>query len=205
VPAWKRLRKLEICERKMKRCPQGHIYPELLCACPVCDQSDDLQTIIRESKPKYKKAQKRRPELLNPKHHQIHQRTSHKSYDTSDLDTYDYDDDKTIVIKTSCERQTEYLTGWLVELNYHDQPVKSYQLFNTKTSIGRKQDNDIVLESGTVSRHHCHIKYLNGKLVLSDNDSTNKTKVDDKPVESCRLKESHIISMGKKKFRIKYL
>jgi len=197
---------LAIDERqKMKRCPQGHIYPDPLHACPVCDQSDDLQTIIRESEPKDKKAHKQRPEFLNPKHHQIHQRTNHNSYDTSDLDTYDYDDDKTIVIRNSCERQTEYLTGWLVELNIYDQPVKSYQLFNTKISIGRKQDNDIVVESGTVSRHHCHIEYLNGKSVLYDNNSANKTKVDDNPVESCHLKESHIISMGKKRFRIKYL
>jgi hypothetical protein len=197
----------------MKRCPQGHIYPDPLLACPVCDQSDDLQTIIRESEPKDKKAQKQRPEFSNPNHYSIHQQAYYQSDNTnadlvtnqSDMDTNDYDDDKTIVIRISCERQTEYLTGWLVELNFNDQPIKSYQLLNTKMSIGRKQDNDIIIESGTISRHHCHIEYLNGKLVLSDNDSANKTKVNDKPVESCQLKESHIISMGKKRFRIKYL
>jgi len=170
--------------------------------------------MIRASEPKDKKRNRPRSALSNPQYHPIQRRSSFppddaravSESDLSDPDTIDYDDDdKTIVISNSDSRQTAYLAGWLVELNDDDQPVRSYQLFNTQMSIGRNQANDIVLDSGTVSRRHCHIEYQDGKLMLYDNDAANQTKVDDKPIKICCLKENHVISMGRKRFKIKYL
>ncbi len=51
-------------------------------------------------------------------------------------------------------------------------------------TIGRSMDNDIILESGDVSRRHAHIKLRQGAYVLADLGSTNGTWVNDQRVES---------------------
>ncbi len=191
----------------MKQCPKGHIYPDPLVSCPVCDQKENLQTTIRGLDQKENKKLKKWLAISNPESDTVNRKIHHKYEDTNaeaDINSK-YDDDRTIVIKSAKKRLSKYLTGWLVELNADDQPIKSYQLSNKKISIGRKEDNDIILETKLVSRHHCFIEYQDGKFVLHDNDSTNKIKVDENPVESCSLKENHLISIGNKKFIIKYL
>jgi hypothetical protein len=45
------------------------------------------------------------------------------------------------------------------------------------TTIGRALENDIVLQSGDVSRHHARMQYADGVLRLEDLNSTNGTRV----------------------------
>ncbi|MDQ7029700.1 MAG: DUF3662 domain-containing protein, partial [Ardenticatenia bacterium] len=49
-------------------------------------------------------------------------------------------------------------------------------------TIGRSLDNDVILESEDVSRHHAQIKWRQGVYVLTDLGSVNGTWVNDQPV-----------------------
>lgn len=49
-------------------------------------------------------------------------------------------------------------------------------------TIGRSLDNDVILESEDVSRHHAQIKLRQGAYVLTDLGSANGTWVNDRPV-----------------------
>jgi pSer/pThr/pTyr-binding forkhead associated (FHA) protein len=52
------------------------------------------------------------------------------------------------------------------------------------TTVGRALDNDIVLESGDVSRHHARFEYAEDALRLVDLNSTNGTRINGKSVRS---------------------
>ena len=55
-------------------------------------------------------------------------------------------------------------------------------------SIGRGQDNDVVLGSKQISRNHALLSVLNGKLYLKDLDSSNGTFVNDERIEANKSK-----------------
>lgn len=71
--------------------------------------------------------------------------------------------------------QLQALTEALGELNIS---------VNDSLSIGRGQDNDIVLGSKQISRNHALLSVLNGKLYLKDLDSSNGTFINDERVEA---------------------
>ena len=52
------------------------------------------------------------------------------------------------------------------------------------TTLGRALDNDIVLESSDVSRHHARLEFVDDDLRLVDLDSTNGTRVNGQRVTS---------------------
>jgi two-component system cell cycle response regulator len=48
-------------------------------------------------------------------------------------------------------------------------------------TIGRDRENDIVLDSDSVSRRHARVEHRDGQIYLTDLDSTNGTYVNDEP------------------------
>lgn len=55
-------------------------------------------------------------------------------------------------------------------------------------SIGRSQDNDVVLGESNISRHHCQlIQYDDGKVAICDNGSTNGTFVNGERINGKRF------------------
>lgn len=52
------------------------------------------------------------------------------------------------------------------------------------TTVGRALDNDIVLESGDVSRHHARFEYVDDAMRLIDLNSTNGTRVNGRSARS---------------------
>jgi hypothetical protein len=63
-------------------------------------------------------------------------------------------------------------------------------------TIGRANDNAVVLRDGRASRHHARIDARRGSLVLSDLGSTNGSFVNDRRVESIALGEGDRIRVG---------
>jgi pSer/pThr/pTyr-binding forkhead associated (FHA) protein len=55
--------------------------------------------------------------------------------------------------------------------------------------IGRKDDNDIVLDSPTVSRQHTVITKTGKKYTVADMYSSNGTVVNHKIIDSCDLED----------------
>lgn len=64
------------------------------------------------------------------------------------------------------------------------------------TSIGRKDDNHIVIKDQHVSRYHAQIRNIKGSYVLMDLESTVGTSINGKKVKQAFLKEGDVISVG---------
>jgi two-component system cell cycle response regulator len=65
-------------------------------------------------------------------------------------------------------------------------------------TIGRDRENDIVLDSDSVSRRHAKIEHREGRIYLTDLDSTNGTYVNDdnEPVRDCQLRRGDQVKIG---------
>ncbi|MDP9354024.1 MAG: DUF3662 domain-containing protein [Chloroflexota bacterium] len=72
----------------------------------------------------------------------------------------------------------------------------------TTTTVGRALDNDIVVESGDVSRHHAKLEYSNAQLRVTDLDSTNGTRVNGKAVRTHPLTLGDEITFGAQKVKV---
>lgn len=65
-----------------------------------------------------------------------------------------------------------------------------------KIYIGRRDKNDFILTDSNVSRLHAWVAYEQHRHVLYDAQSTNGTLVNNRPVESCRLRDGDKVRMG---------
>ncbi len=75
-------------------------------------------------------------------------------------------------------------------------PDRRYDLKGT-TNIGRAQDNQVVLDDATVSRHHAWIKSEGEEFMIFDIGSANGTFVNDEQIEEPRLlKHGDVIRFG---------
>jgi adenylate cyclase len=63
-------------------------------------------------------------------------------------------------------------------------------------SIGRANDNDIVLNDFSVSRRHAYLKKLDGMWVIQDNQSTNGVKINDIAVPSAPVNDGDAAVIG---------
>ena len=83
--------------------------------------------------------------------------------------------------------------------------VKHVFLHKDRTTLGRKQDNDIVLDTMVVSGSHCTFELVGvADVYLQDLGSTNGTYVNDRMVkERIKLQDGDVIAIGP--YRIKYL
>src|SRR5437016_10874982 len=69
-------------------------------------------------------------------------------------------------------------------------------------SIGRANDNDIVLNDFSVSRRHAYLKKENEDWVIYDNQSTNGVRVNDKAVPKSVVKDGDQALIGT--FRLRF-
>jgi hypothetical protein len=63
-------------------------------------------------------------------------------------------------------------------------------------SIGRALDNDVIIDSAEVSRHHARIEYRSGEYVIVDLGSTNGTTVNGQTAGTTRLSHGDTIAFG---------
>ncbi|MBI2768651.1 MAG: FHA domain-containing protein [Burkholderiales bacterium] len=82
--------------------------------------------------------------------------------------------------------------------------IKHVYLTRDRTTLGRKPDNDIVLDNLVVSGHHCVFE-LHGlaDVFLEDLGSTNGTFVNNKRVKRHQLQDGEVVAIGN--FRIQFL
>lgn len=62
-----------------------------------------------------------------------------------------------------------------------------YTLLKTEVSLGRGEDNDIVIPHASVSRSHARLARRDGSFVLTDLNSTNGSYVNNRPVEGSTI------------------
>lgn len=64
------------------------------------------------------------------------------------------------------------------------------------TTIGRKADNHIVINHEYVSRHHAHIRFVDGQYLLEDLHSTVGTSLNGVRIQRAVLQPGDVISLG---------
>ncbi len=74
--------------------------------------------------------------------------------------------------------------------------VKVIVIDQESLNIGRKKDNDIIIDNPHTSRHHARIRFIDKKYVLFDLDSTVGTSVNGERTQTTILKPGDVISIG---------
>jgi pSer/pThr/pTyr-binding forkhead associated (FHA) protein len=81
-------------------------------------------------------------------------------------------------------------------LKFNAAVVKDIPVVKTTYTIGRKPDNDIVIDNMAVSGHHAKITLQDGNYVVEDLQSTNGTFLNDKKILNSALKNNDTITIG---------
>lgn len=79
--------------------------------------------------------------------------------------------------------------------------ITEFQLAKEYFSIGRKPDNDFMVDDKKVSRYHAQIVTNNGVSQLRDLDSTNGTFIGAEPVESQPLEDGEVFTIADVSFQ----
>jgi pSer/pThr/pTyr-binding forkhead associated (FHA) protein len=82
---------------------------------------------------------------------------------------------------------------------------QSFEFTDDEITIGRTEENDIVLFEGGVSRQHCRIEFLEGRYVLTDLESANGTQLNSRRTTSAELQDGDRIGVGAAIFRFESL
>jgi hypothetical protein len=80
-----------------------------------------------------------------------------------------------------------------------------YSLLKEEVSLGRGEDNDVVIPHASVSRAHARLMRRNGVFELTDLNSTNGTYIDEQPVRgSVRVSNGNQLRLGDVRFVLRY-
>ncbi|HZC67883.1 MAG TPA: FHA domain-containing protein [Nitrospirales bacterium] len=82
-------------------------------------------------------------------------------------------------------------------LKFNEQVLKEIPLDKPRLTIGRKPDNDLVIDNPAVSGHHALIFSQEGAFFIEDLGSTNGTFVNDAKIQKEKLKNSDRVAVGK--------
>ena len=82
-------------------------------------------------------------------------------------------------------------------IKLHDQRSDEREITSDCLTIGRKQDNDLVIEDPAVSAHHARVTKIHAVYFVEDLKSTNGTCVNNKPVERHQLQDTDVITIGR--------
>jgi pSer/pThr/pTyr-binding forkhead associated (FHA) protein len=74
--------------------------------------------------------------------------------------------------------------------------IKFYPLVKTVINIGRRLENDLVIDDPRVSRNHAQLRAVDGNYVLCDRSSTGGTFVNGSRVSETVIYPSDTISLG---------
>lgn len=78
-----------------------------------------------------------------------------------------------------------------------DQRGRVFSRLSPPLTIGREEDNTIQLNDERISRFHLKIQADDGRLILTDLDSTNGTKINGHPVQMRVLQPGDTVTVGR--------
>jgi len=82
-------------------------------------------------------------------------------------------------------------------LAFNSQVIREYPLTRESMTMGRQEDNSIVIDNLAVSAYHAKIDKVGGEYILTDLQSTNGTFVNDEKIVSHKLSHGDNVGIGK--------
>ena len=148
-----------------------------------------------------RKIKKRRKELLRL---QSKQQEIQQIADANRQALEDYRQQKDNEVKAAdAQKQEQYFRKQMQtknlfpRLQYSDQGKKQvYTVIKPETSIGRDTDNDLILSSDSISRHHAKLTFNGSSFEIRDLGSTNKVIINGTFVERATLSNGDMIGLG---------
>jgi DNA-binding NtrC family response regulator len=92
--------------------------------------------------------------------------------------------------------RTLHLRTLHLRVNPGGDDERELQFDQNTITIGSKDDNEIVLEDGTVSRKHCRIVQADDTYVAEDLDSTNGTYINGVRIKRAYLEPGSVLAVG---------
>lgn len=82
-------------------------------------------------------------------------------------------------------------------LKFNAAVIKEIVLDKDAMTVGRKPDNDVVIDNPAISGHHCRLTKEGGSYYVEDLDSTNGTFVNEKKIKKSGLKHNDVVGVAK--------
>jgi pSer/pThr/pTyr-binding forkhead associated (FHA) protein len=82
-------------------------------------------------------------------------------------------------------------------LKFNAAVLKEIAISKDSVSVGRKAENDIVIDNPAISAHHCRITLEGGTYFVEDLESTNGTFVNQKRVKKSGLHHNDVVGLAK--------
>ncbi len=76
------------------------------------------------------------------------------------------------------------------------EPERAIDLRDGVNTIGRAEENDIVIEHASISAHHCVVSVSDSAVVVRDLRSSNGTFIDGRRITQDRLQPGHVLCVG---------
>ncbi len=93
----------------------------------------------------------------------------------------------------------------ILSLKFKDSAIDDFELQKgSSLTIGRRKNNDVVIENLAVSGHHAKIDSVGGEFVLIDLQSKNGSFVNEKIIKTHWLKTGDVINIGKHSLDFNY-
>jgi len=87
--------------------------------------------------------------------------------------------------------------GPKVILKFNESILKEIGITQPEFTIGRRPDNDLVIDHAAVSGHHARIVQVQSVFFLEDVGSTNGTFVNNRRIDRRQLQDTDVVTIGK--------
>jgi pSer/pThr/pTyr-binding forkhead associated (FHA) protein len=84
-----------------------------------------------------------------------------------------------------------------LQLKFNAAVIKEITLATEAIGVGRKPDNQIVIDNPAISGHHCKISLQGGTWYVEDLESTNGTYVNQKRIKKAGLHNADVVGVAK--------